>query len=398
MRKLLNFLLVLVLVGLVAGGVWKFYIQKQPVEVSQEDADVYANKVADIVGSGVNGSVQNRYSGVVETQQTLDVPYDESKKVKTLFVQEGDHVNVGDPLFEFDTEDIQMSLDQAQLDLDRLISQQEQNEKQLATLQADKANASEDQQLDYAIQIQSMQAAIKENEYNQKSKNAEIERIRASLTDNQVYAELTGRVLTVNETPGYDNNGNRKPFITIITEGDFRIKGTVNETNIWSIAVGSQVLIRSRIHEDETWVGTITLVDTQNKVSGGDQFYYGPQGETSTKYPFYVELDNSEGLMLGQHVFIEMDFGQEEEVTGLWLDAGYIAFDEEGNPFVWLADATNHLAKRPVTLGEMDYELYRYEILEGLGEEDYIAYPDEACEEGATVYKFDASARYGGME
>ena len=398
MRKFLNFLLVLALAGLVAGGVWKYYIQKQPANVSQEDADVYANKVAEIIGSGVNGNVQNRYSGVVETQQTLDVPFDESKKVKTLFVKEGDHVTVGDPLFEFDTEDLQMSLDQAQLDLDRLISQQEQNEKQLATLQADKAKAGEDQQLDYAIQIQSMQAALKENEYSQKSKNNEIERIRASLTDNQVYAELTGRILTVNETPGYDGNGNRKPFITIITEGDFRIKGTVNETNVWSIAVGSQVLIRSRIREDETWLGTIIQVDTENKVSGGDQYYYGPQGETSTKYPFYVELDNSEGLMLGQHVFIEMDYGQEEEVTGLWLDAGYIAYDEEGNPFVWLADSTNHLKKKPVTLGEMDYDLYRYEILDGLDEEDFIAYPDESCEEGATVYKFDASVRYGGLE
>ena len=85
MRKFLNFLLVLALAGLVAGGVWKYYIQKQPANVSQEDADVYANKVAEIIGSGVNGNVQNRYSGVVETQQTLDVPFDESKKVKTLF-------------------------------------------------------------------------------------------------------------------------------------------------------------------------------------------------------------------------------------------------------------------------------------------------------------------------
>lgn len=31
---------------------------------------------------------------------------------------------------------------------------------------------------------------------------------------------------------------------------------------------------------------------------------------TSTSYPFYVELDSSDGLMLGQHVYIERDTGQ----------------------------------------------------------------------------------------
>ncbi len=33
---------------------------------------------------------------------------------------------------------------------------------------------------------------------------------------------------------------------------------------------------------------------------------------SSSTYPFYVTLDSSDGLMLGQHVYIEMDEGQEE--------------------------------------------------------------------------------------
>ncbi|MFR3882713.1 MAG: hypothetical protein ACLTX6_10760 [Lachnospiraceae bacterium] len=39
----------------------------------------------------------------------------------------------------------------------------------------------------------------------------------------------------------------------------------------------------------------------------------GDSQTSSTTYPFYVELQSSEGLMLGQHVYIEPDEGQEEQ-------------------------------------------------------------------------------------
>ena len=369
---------------------------KEAAPVSQEEADVYANKVADITGSSTNGNVQNRYSGVVETQQTLDIPYDEQKTVSELFVEEGDLVEVGTPLFEFDTSDLEVSLDQAILDLDRLISQQESNQKQLETLQKEKEKAKQEQQLDYTIQIQSMEATIKENEYSQKTKQTEIDRTRASIENNQVTSELAGRVQKINETPGFDNNGNRLPYITIITEGDFRIKGTINETNIWSISEGMPVLIRSRIDENATWNGYISLVDMENQVQNNNGMYYGggDSGNMSTKYPFYVELENSEGLMLGQHVFIELDLGQEEVKEGLWLGMDYISYEEDGTPFVWYANSQNHLEKRGVTLGEEDFEMYQVQILDGLTEEDFICYPDENCVEGAVAFKFDASTRY----
>lgn len=33
---------------------------------------------------------------------------------------------------------------------------------------------------------------------------------------------------------------------------------------------------------------------------------------TASKYPFYVELDSTDGLILGQHVYLTLD-------TGRWL-------------------------------------------------------------------------------
>lgn len=101
----------------------------------------------------------------------------------------------------------------------------------------------------------------------------------------------------------------------------------------------------------------------------------------SSSYPFYVEMDSSEGLMLGQHVYIEMDYGQTDARDGLWLDEYYIV-DPEGAPYVWAADEDDRLEKRSVTLGGYDEELGKYEIKKGLSKKDCIAFPTDDLKEG----------------
>ena len=51
-----------------------------------------------------------------------------------------------------------------------------------------------------------------------------------------------------------------------------------------------------------------------------DGYYMGSSGTTATKYPFYISLDSTDGLMLGQHVYVEADYGQGDVKEGLWLD------------------------------------------------------------------------------
>ena len=59
----------------------------------------------------------------------------------------------------------------------------------------------------------------------------------------------------------------------------------------------------------------------------------------SSNYPFYVQLDGTNGLMLGQHVYVEPDVGQQEVKTGIWLSDSFIN-DVDSNPYVW---ADNHV-------------------------------------------------------
>ena len=88
------------------------------------------------------------------------------------------------------------------------------------------------------------------------------------------------------------------------------------------------------------------------------------------------------GLMLGQHVYVEADYGQSEEKAGIWLDESFICDADTDSPYVWVDDGKGKLEKRSVTLGQHDDELFQYEIADGLSKDDMITYPEDGLKEG----------------
>ena len=379
-------------------GIWYSFFRSPSGAASVPEDAVIVESLSMITGSGMDYATQNRFSGVVESQETLDIQKDDSKTVRTILVTEGQGVEVGTPLFEYDTEELSMKLEQAQLELERIAADIETANRQIAELTAEKNKAGKDQQLEYTIQIQTQQAAIKESEFSQRSKALEIEQLQEALTNNVITSTIAGRIQEINEKPGYDYNGNPEPFIRILTVGDYRIKGTINEQNIWTIAEGQEVLVRSRVDEAVTWHGQITKIDTENPVSSQDGMYYYPSpdaGQQSSRYPFYVELSEPVDLMMGQHVLIELDLGQTEEKSGLWLFDAYLVLDD-GDPYVWAANEKDRLEKRSVSLGAYDEDLMQYEILSGLTETDEIAWPDSSFTEGMPVTRYEAPASDAG--
>ena len=101
----------------------------------------------------------------------------------------------------------------------------------------------------------------------------------------------------------------------------------------------------------------------------------------STKYPFYVKLDSADGLMLGQHLYVELDEGQTETKDGIWIYSGYIVQDED-TPYVWADNGKGKLEKRTVELGEYDEGMDLYEIKSGLELTDQIAWSMSGFSEG----------------
>ena len=197
---------------------------------------------------------------------------------------------------------------------------------------------------------------------------------------------------TTDSTDSSSGNSSGNAFITILSTGAYRVKGTVNEINRDSIIEGTPVIIRSRVDSSKTWKGTMGSVDLDNSTSNSssDMAMFGMSSASddqtsSSTYPFYVNLDSSEGLMLGQHVYIEPDEGQDEKKSGIWLNDYFIVDADTDSPYVWIANGQNKLEKRDVILGQYDEDLGEYEIADGLTEKDKIAFPTDELKEGMSV-------------
>lgn len=411
-KRILILLGILIIGGGAAGACWKMGVFGQ--QETSGDA-VYVTKISDLTGQTTG--VSNRYAGVVEPQETVSVGLESGRNVKKVEVKTGDQVKKGQLLFEYDLSSIQENLEEAQLELDRLKNEASSLNEQIATLEKEKKKANQDNQLSYTIEIETNKMNLKKNEYSQKSKQAEIDKLQSATGNTEVRSSIDGVIQKIdtskittddstdsstddsvddtysNSSSGSDSNN---AFITILSTGAYRIKGTINELNINSIVEGEPVIIRSRVDSNQTWKGTMGTIDKDSATtSNSSNSYFGmtdssdSQTNTST-YPFYVNLESSEGLMLGQHVYIELDEGQDSQKTGVWISEVYIMDAETDSPYVWAADKDNKLEKRSVILGQYDEDLGEYEIADGLTKDDCIAYPSEVLTEGmATTTNID---------
>ncbi|MGI6256058.1 MAG: efflux RND transporter periplasmic adaptor subunit [Acutalibacter sp.] len=342
---------------------------------------VYVESVSQI--AGLNTGTTPRFSGVVEPQETFEIKKDESKTVAEIYVAEGDQVTAGTALFRYDTQEMQMNLEQAKLDLEGISNRITTLENQKKDLVEEKKNASKDEQYSYTVQIQSVELQIKTEEYNADVKQQEINKLEESIQNAEVYSEVEGVVKEVNETPQTDASGQQRPFISILSSGEFRIKGTVSELNVGSLYQGQAVTVHSRVDDTQVWSGIIDTIEAEPTDNNSNNMYYGgmSSGTQSSKYNFYVTLSSRDGLILGQHVYVQPDLGMTMP-EGIWLPAFYIAHDDTGS-YVWAQSEKNTLEKRAVILGDYDSDNDRYQIQSGITEDDFIAYPEEDLQEGA---------------
>ena len=359
-KRILIALGVLVLAAGIGAGGWYYYTHHAG---SAGGSDiVYVTKISKL--SEMDSGVENRYAGVVEPQETVQVKIESGRKVKEVQVKTGQEVKKGQLLFQYDLGSIQQSLQEAQLALDRLKNEQLSISDQITTLEAEKKKATADNQLSYTIEIETQKMNLKKNEYDQKSKQAEIDKLSQATQNTEVRSEIDGVIQKIDTSKmGSD-----------------------------SIIEGTPVIIRSRVDSSKTWKGTMGSVDMDNSTSNSnsDMAMFGMSSASddqtsSSTYPFYVNLDSSEGLMLGQHVYIEPDEGQDERKSGIWLNDYFIVDADTDSPYVWIANGQNKLEKRDVILGQYDEDLGEYEIADGLSEKDKIAFPTDELKEGMSV-------------
>lgn len=351
--------------------------------------------VAYICGIGSTTNVE-RYAGVIESGSDAKVEKDSDKKIAEILVNAGDTVSKDQVLFIYDKEQTDLNIQKAQIEIEQLQASVTSKQSEIATLQGeiDGGQLDADTKTSYTLQIQELNADITETNLSVKSKQAELEGLQNTLNNLEVKAPDEGVIQSVNKDEN-SNSSEETAFIVIRKTGAFRVKGYVNETNRGSLYEGMDVIIRSRI-DDALKKASIKNIDLKNPVSSSDgSDMYGVESDdtaSSSKYPFYVELDNTDGFIIGQHVYIEPDYGQGDLSENSMLLPSYYINEAGESAWVWARDGKERLEKRSITLGEYDSEMDAYEVKSGLSAEDYIAAPDDSLKAGMKCIEFDFSS------
>ena len=355
-----------------------------------KEKQVFVQKVSDLSQMG-GLAPSDKFSGIVVSESVTEIQRDSDKVVENLYVREGDDVTEGQKLFSYDTEQLQLTLEKQKLELEQLASSIENCGLQIAQLEKDRDRAYSADKLKYTLQIQTNQIDLKEAELKLKTKQSEIQKSEHLLANALVTSPVTGRITSISEE-GTDQYGNPKAYISIQQTGSYRVKGQINEMQRGAIMEGDRVRMESRLNPEEVWMGTVTLVDYENPVQGNNNGYYvssdSDEMSASSRYPFYVELDSMEGLILGQHLYLSVAGEQSSSLEGVTLSGAFLCYDEDGSCFVWADDGQGKLEKRGVELGNYDPMADAYEILSGLSDSDYVAFPDEeVCLQGAPTIR-----------
>ena len=386
MKTFLKVLLTLaILAGLGYGGWYAYntYLAQTP----QEGA-VYVQSVSVITGVGPAGQ-RNRYSGVVEAKNVVKLDPDKDLTVKECFVAAGDKVVKGQRLFNYDVESMQIAFEQLQLDILGLENGIQTGEAKVESLKKKLATVKEFKKYEIQMDIQTEELEVRKKKYELSGKTKQAEDMEEALKNTVVYSPVTGTVRSVKtgDSSGqdyysYGGSTEDTAYITIVAGNDYCVKGTVSEQTIHTLQEGMDVRILSRV-DDSIWPGRIYKINTEETKQNGSRYYYydSGSGEQASKYDFFVELDNNEGLLMGQHVYIELGSGADQESDALLLPLYYVV-ENEGQPFVYAADGENRIEKRTVTLGDQDEENGTVAILDGLSYLDRIAFPDETVQVG----------------
>ncbi len=325
------------------------------------------------------GRAGERYAGIVISENVVEITRDSSKRIEELYVSVGQEIKAGDKLFSYDSDELELSLEKTQLEVEKMQNEQVTYTEQLEKLEKKLKNTwNESDKMRLTLEINTLKTTMIENEYNLKTKDKEITTLQEMLSNIDITAPVDGTIRKV------DEEGQTGSYITIQQAGAYRVQGMINEMSMnGGLMPGSRVQVFSRV-SDDTWMGTVTAINTaDSSQNNGDMWNnYGMMDTMtlSSSYVFDVEMDSVEGLLLGQHVYIEL-YVEQMPMDGVWIPDSFImdmtmneeTFEMTGT--VWAENASGKLEQRTVTLGMFDDMTGCYEILSGITAGDYLADP-----------------------
>ncbi|KYG27613.1 efflux RND transporter periplasmic adaptor subunit [Alkalihalobacillus trypoxylicola] len=360
----------------------------------------YAMSVADMT-MGFDIFSPYAYSGKIEPESSERIFYEADKgTIKEVFVQEGDKVEEGTPLFEYEPlDDHELELDQLKMQLEMSYMQINRTQKQKEKLekQIKEAESKEEKEV-YEEELEQINYDLRVSNLEAGQTQKQIDALSTDDEDYVVVSKNAGIIQKIDQDiiDGIQNEQmSQGPMIQIVSTDFLIIKSQVNEFLLDTLEAGSQVRIMKKNGDGEEWYGEITEVGSlpvgfeEDNGMMTDMYFDGGSNPQSSNYPFTVKIDEHEGLEIGFHVNIEL-FSEDEVTDSEYVQIfdWFVGYDEE-EPYVWKVDEENKVFKQVVVLGETNIETGLAEVLEGVSFEDYLVEPSYELEEGSEVLMHD---------
>ena len=262
------------------------------------------------------------------------------------------------------------------------------------TLEPDE-EAEEEPEIDFgsgftAAQIAEMRAqqekTIKDLEFSIKMAEADYKIAQTEVSDGNVYAQIDGVVVSL-LTPE-EAEMMQMPLLKVSAGGGFYVEGTVSELDRDTLVIGQEVTV----NDWSTGMMYTGYIESLGDYPSADGYWNGMGNPTASYYPFRVFVEESADLQSGSYVSIL--FAAADAQHGVYLENPFIR-TEGGRSYVYVRGEDGKLEQRFVTTGKSLWGSHT-EILEGLGEEDFIAFPyGKNVKSGAETVESDLSVLYG---
>lgn len=185
---------------------------------------------------------------------------------------------------------------------------------------------------------------------------AEIQKIRAEIKKNTIYAPFSGLVTNIEKEVG-ENASVGERVISILGEEQLQVVLQVSELDVSKILIGSEVKVTLDAFPGEEFLGILKNVNSRETTIEGVPVYEA-----------FVELDADPRIKTGMSASGFIVLASKQDVLAI---PSYYVEKIDGKNFVNILNLENKTEKREVTLGLLGSDSM-VEILEGLTEGEKI--------------------------
>ena len=236
--------------------------------------------------------------------------------------------------------------------------------------------------------IHAKESEVREYDIDIRRKQLELSELQTQLADGVVYAKRSGVIKGLKDMNHVPTDGT--PFLTVAGGTGTEVKGTISELLLTTIQKGTKVSVTS-YETGSIYEAVVTQIDNF-PTNSGEGFYGGNPNVSMYGFTAYIE----KGDDLKQGTYLALSIQQENmDTSSIYLSNAFIR-DEHGQKYV-MKDVDGKLVKTYIKTGKVYFNMST-EVLSGLSDTDYIAFPygDGAIEGTRTKVDMDDNAMLGG--